>query len=448
MDCTADRYGIAQCVCPPPCPPIWNPLCGSDGVTYDSECHFHRAKCLLLSHIQSENKLLSPPHQSHLQHQHHHHHNQKHHQHSPATSGIETNDHPSTSSSSSHSQALTIVHRGQCTLESSSKSPSTSSLSSSSSTTAVSSVEDEIEEDNDGGTGRDSDSLDETSITFESSLCQFLECPVGSLCRVRDRQNISSVSYRHQTKDKEAFCDCRDMCSHIRDLGLSSPYSTRNDAVCGSDGRLYDNECKLHEEACRHQQELKVQPYHFCHESKVIPCDGDPPLHNNLTGKELNCGHEGKTCPSGSFCHKTPHFAKCCKEKTLVKSCEISIYGCCPDGKTSSQGPNRLGCPSICPCNRLGSSSLACDSSTKQCQCKPGVGGVQCDRCEAGFWGLHKISEGKSGCLPCSCNVNGSLRDDCEQMTGRCVCKPGVQGMKCDECPPGLVLTIHGCTDG
>lgn len=23
-----------------------------------------------------------------------------------------------------------------------------------------------------------------------------------------------------------------------------------------------------------------------------------------------------------------------------------------------------------------------------------GVGGLKCDRCEAGFWGLHKISEG------------------------------------------------------
>ena len=33
-------------------------------------------------------------------------------------------------------------------------------------------------------------------------------------------------------------------------------------------------------------------------------------------------------------------------------------------------------------------------------------------------------------------------------MTGRCVCKPGVRGAKCDECSLGRVLTIHGCTDG
>ena len=49
--------------------------------------------------------------------------------------------------------------------------------------------------------------------------------------------------------------------------------------------------------------------------------------------------------------------------------------------------------------------------------------------------------------LACDCNVNGSVRSDCEQMTGRCVCKPGVLGIKCDECPSGRILTVYGCTD-
>lgn len=54
---------------------------------------------------------------------------------------------------------------------------------------------------------------------------------------------------------------------------------------------------------------------------------------------------------------------------------------------------------------------------------------------------IHHISA-------CNCNMAGSVRDDCEQMTGRCVCKQGIKGMKCDVCPPGTVLGPDGCMDG
>lgn len=53
----------------------------------------------------------------------------------------------------------------------------------------------------------------------------------------------------------------------------------------------------------------------------------------------------------------------------------------------------------ICKCNKLGSYGETCDPQTRQCSCKPGVGGLRCDRCEPGFWGLPKISEGNSGCI-------------------------------------------------
>lgn len=45
----------------------------------------------------------------------------------------------------------------------------------------------------------------------------------------------------------------------------------------------------------------------------------------------------------------------------------------------------------------------------------------------------------------CGCNNQGSVRDDCEQTTGRCVCKTGALGMKCDSCQDGLVLSSRGC---
>lgn len=62
---------------------------------------------------------------------------------------------------------------------------------------------------------------------------------------------------------------------------------------------------------------------------------------------------------------------------------------------------------------------------------------------------MPKISEGQNGCQPCSCSQYGSVRDDCEQMTGRCVCKNGVQGQKCTICTDAnKFLGPAGCVYG
>lgn len=81
--------------------------------------------------------------------------------------------------------------------------------------------------------------------------------------------------------------------------------------------------------------------------------------------------------------------------------CSESVYGCCADGSSFATGPNEEGCPvttSTCGCNRLGSVSDRCDDSG-QCVCRPGVGGLKCDRCEPGYWGLPRIGSGHTGCI-------------------------------------------------
>lgn len=56
-------------------------------------------------------------------------------------------------------------------------------------------------------------------------------------------------------------------------------------------------------------------------------------------------------------------------------------------------------CAGKCHCNQYGSYGGTCDPSTGQCSCKPGVGGLKCDRCEPGFWNFRGIvTEKASGC--------------------------------------------------
>nr|XP_042902800.1 agrin [Parasteatoda tepidariorum] len=219
--------------------------------------------------------------------------------------------------------------------------------------------------------------------------------------------------------------------------------------ICGSDNVIHDNDCALKEESCRQQTQIYILPMSLCEEYKEVPCDGERPLVNPVTGREYSCRTEDafNYCPPSSYCHRTTSFAKCCREVVTIKTCIDTPHGCCPDGKTAAPGSNNAGCPSDCNCNKLGSYGLICDPESKQCSCKPGVGGMRCDRCEPGYWGLHMATEGNSGCSSCNCNQHGSVRDDCEQMTGRCVCKQGIMGMKCDICPAGTALGSDGCTD-
>ncbi|TKS84729.1 Laminin subunit gamma-3 [Collichthys lucidus] len=78
-----------------------------------------------------------------------------------------------------------------------------------------------------------------------------------------------------------------------------------------------------------------------------------------------------------------------------------------------------------CNCNINGSVSLQCDVDGR-CACRAGVTGEKCDTCRAGFHSL-----GPGGCRPCECDPDGSV-DDCSSLDGRCYCKPNVEGQSCD----------------
>lgn len=61
---------------------------------------------------------------------------------------------------------------------------------------------------------------------------------------------------------------------------------------------------------------------------------------------------------------------------------------------------------------------------------------------------LHFFSPHLHSLSACNCDATGSVRDDCEQMSGLCSCKTGVKGMKCNVCPDGSKMGMNGCDKG
>ncbi|XP_067207512.1 agrin-like isoform X4 [Linepithema humile] len=387
--CAINRQGIASCECGPECEPVMRPVCARGGATYTSMCELKRQACLTKGNIE-------------------------------------------------------VAYVGTC-----------------------------------GSRGPCSEKVCQWgAICAESggnAVCQCPTCPAefqpvcgddgisyGNECKLRleacqHRREIR-VLYQGlcngcESKKCEFYSKCEsDSAGEAKCVCPKCENSVKEPAeakeVCGSNKVTYEDECALKRASCTSQTLINISYVGDCG-MEVKPCNGDPPIVDS-EGKEYDCGSgpERRDCPSNTYCHQTTRFARCCKkvQGIQVVKCADSWHGCCPDGKTAALGPDGAGCPSFCNCNRLGSVSDTCNPETGQCECKPGVGGLKCDRCMPGYWGLPKISEGHPGCIPCGCSLFGSVREDCEQMTGRCVCKPDIQGQKCTICNDhNKILTPTGC---
>uniref|UniRef100_A0A2C9JJ39 Usherin n=1 Tax=Biomphalaria glabrata TaxID=6526 RepID=A0A2C9JJ39_BIOGL len=93
-----------------------------------------------------------------------------------------------------------------------------------------------------------------------------------------------------------------------------------------------------------------------------------------------------------------------------------------------------------CPCYTQGTlQGTYCNSVTGQCECKEefGVGGLQCNQCLPTFFAF----DSRLGfCTACNCLPAGSLNITCNPTTGQCQCKPLVEGLACDRCKNGSSL--------
>ncbi|KAF5916694.1 hypothetical protein HPG69_005489 [Diceros bicornis minor] len=105
--------------------------------------------------------------------------------------------------------------------------------------------------------------------------------------------------------------------------------------------------------------------------------------------------------------------------------------------------------PALCDCNGKSRQCIFDQELQRQTgngfrclNCNDNTDGIHCERCRAGFYRQRE----RDRCLPCNCNSKGSLSARCDN-SGRCSCKPGVTGDRCDRCLPGFhTLTDAGCT--
>jgi hypothetical protein len=64
---------------------------------------------------------------------------------------------------------------------------------------------------------------------------------------------------------------------------------------------------------------------------EVKPCNGGTPLVSPETGVDYDCGSglRRQDCPSGSYCHQTPNFAKCCRKGTSSNLNSLLLFSMC-----------------------------------------------------------------------------------------------------------------------
>ncbi|XP_074605598.1 agrin-like isoform X2 [Brevipalpus obovatus] len=306
--------------------------------------------------------------------------------------------------------------------------------------------------------------------------------------------------------------DCQKMtcrngahCEGGRCVCLSSCPQREYEPICANDGNTYPNECEMRKNACLSDMDLRVFFYGTCEESdqetgsmNYVDTDNyesdetaqmDSPLNlavndyqqsprtKYLVDRENKLVCKNFDCLFGGICRNNEYgLPYCdCNFKCDEIGIQLDVQVCASDGRLydnvcvmkqescrrqESLRPMAMEhCKVVikrydpgnmqCRCNKLGSLDSQC-SPSKPCKCKPNLTGLRCDRCEHGFWGLHKLEEEVDenfGCIDCSCNQYGSRRKDCDQMDGKCDCKPLVDGLKCDRCPKNLILTELGCVN-
>ncbi|XP_034038308.1 LOW QUALITY PROTEIN: laminin subunit alpha-3-like [Thalassophryne amazonica] len=213
--------------------------------------------------------------------------------------------------------------------------------------------------------------------------------------------------------------------------------------------------------------------HHSFPECHACLCDGAGVAHSSCSPSGqcfCHSNYEGQRCdkcapghygyPDCSVCQCTPegsHGTECnplsgqclCLPGVVGQRCDR----CAASGLRFPQcsepvicPPGYFGSPNCqqCVCNYRGTMREVCDASGR-CLCRQGVHGEQCDRCLPGHHSFPECREpvvcplgyfGSPNCQQCMCDYRGTVREVCDAL-GRCLCRQGVHGERCDRCLPG-----------
>lgn len=262
--CEVDRLASPSCVCPQ-CATgdSATPVCASDGVTYVSECHFMRSKCL--------------------------HHLRRRHETHPVKQEFQSLHllrHPDHSNNDRENQTQTLLYVQDTDLITRDKNRVSDPVI--------------LHTGSCRGVGSQLSSSRSGGRADESDLCRQTKCPFSGVCHVE--QNLKGI----------VSCRCPD-CTDDQQ------------PVCGSDGTTYANECFLRKESCQRQaiitaihaghcrgcQDLNCTHYSRCQISPNGKAECLCPECPALAHKRLVCGSNGitydsecqlemKSCESGS----------------------------------------------------------------------------------------------------------------------------------------------------
>ncbi|XP_048872059.1 laminin subunit alpha-1-like isoform X2 [Brienomyrus brachyistius] len=183
-----------------------------------------------------------------------------------------------------------------------------------------------------------------------------------------------------------------------------------------------------------------------------LSCQDCAPGYYRKAKSALSPGSHGLFVQPCVPCHCNNHSLACdvltgicqdCQHNTIGDHCELCAPGHYGKVEGSVRDCSMCSCPPgnkksfSATCRLEGMSDYRCDA------CEKGYKGQYCERCTPGYTGTPTEPDGR--CVPCQCSASGALHPRCHPRTAQCKCKPGILGLRCDECEERHVLSGDRC---